>query len=257
MRRLISDICLFVLLPIWLLVGASQAQFNNFPPGTFNSRAALNPAGGGGGGTLTYTATAVATAWQTSVSPPATFTAVAIGTASSDRIVVVSITVDGNASNGVISGVTIGGSGAAKAVGIDPTVAGQGVYIYSLLVTSGTTANIVISCSGFPSGIGISVGNIKGSATATVNATNSVGPSTVADPHSLTTVVPANGVGVVAAIIDRAITPSWTNATGDANISEVSAGAMSLQQAHTTNNTPSFTGANNFQLAMVAATWGP
>lgn len=46
MRRLISDICLFVLLPLWLLVGASQAQFNNFPLGTFNSRAALD--GGGG-----------------------------------------------------------------------------------------------------------------------------------------------------------------------------------------------------------------
>lgn len=48
MRRLISDICLFVLLPLWLLVGASQAQFNNFPPGTFNNRSALDsPISGG------------------------------------------------------------------------------------------------------------------------------------------------------------------------------------------------------------------
>ena len=48
MRRLISDTCLFVLLPIWLLLGVAQAQFNSFPPGVFNNKAALDPASGGG-----------------------------------------------------------------------------------------------------------------------------------------------------------------------------------------------------------------
>lgn len=46
MRRLISDLCLFVLLPIWLLLGVAQAQFNSFPPGVFTGRAALDAAGG-------------------------------------------------------------------------------------------------------------------------------------------------------------------------------------------------------------------
>lgn len=43
MRRLI--LCLVGLLPFWVLVCA-QAQFSSFPPGTFNSRAALDTAGG-------------------------------------------------------------------------------------------------------------------------------------------------------------------------------------------------------------------
>jgi hypothetical protein len=64
MRRFISEVCWFVLLPIWLLlvgipyaqfnsihhigvVNAAHAQFSSFPPGTFNNRAALDAAGGG------------------------------------------------------------------------------------------------------------------------------------------------------------------------------------------------------------------
>jgi len=171
--------------------------------------------------------------------------------------VAVVITVDGNASNGVISAVTIGGNSATKAVGIDPGAAGQGDYIYYLKVTTGTTANIVISCNGFPGGIGIAVGTITGSATTTFSASNTVGPSAVADPHSLTTTVPSNGIGIVGVIVDRATTPTWTGATGDANITEVGGNAMALLMAHTTNNSPSFTGANNFNLTMVAATFGP
>lgn len=54
MRRLISDLCLFVLLPIWLLLGVAQAQFNSFPPGVFTGRAALDPASGGGGCSSTF-----------------------------------------------------------------------------------------------------------------------------------------------------------------------------------------------------------
>jgi hypothetical protein len=74
------------------------------------------------------------------------------------------IAVDGTATNGVVSGVTIGGSAATQAVKIDPTATVKGVYIYYLKVTTGTTANIVVSCSGFPGGIGIAVGAITGSA---------------------------------------------------------------------------------------------
>jgi hypothetical protein len=62
---------------------------------------------------------------------------------------------------------------------------------------------------------------------------------------------------VVGVIVDRAITPTWTNATGDANITEPSGNLEAILMAHTTNNSPSFTGANNFSLEMVAATFGP
>lgn len=45
MRRLISDVCLLVLLPLWLL-GIAHAQYNSFPPGVFTGRAALDASAG-------------------------------------------------------------------------------------------------------------------------------------------------------------------------------------------------------------------
>ena len=54
MRRLISDVCLFVLLPLWVLtIGIAQAQFNSFPPGVFLGHGARDGASGGGGRTCT------------------------------------------------------------------------------------------------------------------------------------------------------------------------------------------------------------
>lgn len=210
-----------------------------------------------GGGPLVFTATDVSQPWQSSsIALPVTFSA-NIGTASSDRRVIVVIAVDGSLTQGVLSAVTINGVNANKDVGIDPN--SQGIYIYSALVTSGSGAqSIVINGSGaFPNGVGIAVGTITGSATSSLSATNSVGLSNLPDPHSLTTVVPTNGVGIVGVCTDRAFTPVWTNATGDANLTEPNHNTMSLQMAHTTNNSPSFTGANNFGVAMVAATYAP
>lgn len=233
----------------------AQSPMSGFPPGTFQSRAPLDAAPAGS--SLTFTATDVATAWQTGITPPATFTNMAAGSASSDRILVAVIAVEGNALNGIISAVTIGGVVATKNSFIDSGAAGQGVYIYSAPVPTGTTATVIIACTGFPSGIGVALGKITGSATTAFSAQNTVGPSAVADPHSITTTVPANGVGIVGVNVDRALTPSWTNATGDANITEVGGGALALLMAHTANNSPSFTGANGFSLAIVAATYAP
>jgi hypothetical protein len=49
MRRVIIDICFVAASLLFVLVCASNAQFNSFPPGTFNNRAALYPGAGGGG----------------------------------------------------------------------------------------------------------------------------------------------------------------------------------------------------------------
>lgn len=48
MRRLVSDLCFTAALLIGI-VCAAQAQFNNFPPGVFSGRAALDAAPSGGG----------------------------------------------------------------------------------------------------------------------------------------------------------------------------------------------------------------
>lgn len=49
MRRLIGDIILTVLLPLWLLIVAAHAQFNGFPPGAFLGHGARDPQPSGGG----------------------------------------------------------------------------------------------------------------------------------------------------------------------------------------------------------------
>jgi hypothetical protein len=212
-----------------------------------------------GGSALTFTPTATTVAWSVAPSPPVTFSAVSIGTASSDRIVVAVLAVDGNATNGVISGITIGGTSATQAAKLDPTATIKGIYIYYLKVTSGTTANIVVSCSGFPGGIGLAVGIITGSATTSLgtSATSDQWTSPQSDPHSITATIPTNGVGVVGVTIDRATTPTWTNATGDANTTEPSGNTEAMLMAHTTNNSPSFTGANSFAMVLASAPFGP
>lgn len=213
---------------------------------------------------LAFTATATSVPWSLAVTPPAVFNSVSIGAASSDRIVVVCIGVDGDAGDGVVSGVTIDSGGGpvamTQAVGQDPTsgsfpVFDAGQYIFYKLVTSGTTANISVACSGFPSGLGISVGIITGDAAAAVSATQVVAAAATADPHAITASVPANGVGIVAATVDRAFTPSWTNATGDTNNNEGGGNDHALLMAHGTSSSPSFTGANNFGVGMVMGTF--
>lgn len=203
---------------------------------------------------LVFTSTATSTAWATSVTPPLTFTAMSIGTASADRVVIATIGVDGNATNGVISGVTIGGVTATKRSFVDANANGFGTYIYEAAVPTGTTANVVISCNGFPSGIACALGIITGGASFSAQTTAAY--AAVADPHGLTTTVPANGVGIFLTLVDRTTTPSYTNATGYANIDHSGNSASDLLAASTTNNSPSFTGANFFGLQKVAATWG-
>src|SRR5205823_5493559 len=102
----------------------------------------------GGGGSLTYNYVATVTPNNAgALNSPVTFTAANIGTASSDRIVVVTF---GNykaasSASGDFSGVTIGGITATKAAGGTGTVNRTDVDIWYALVPIGTRANIVVS----------------------------------------------------------------------------------------------------------------
>jgi hypothetical protein len=74
-----------------------------------------------------------------------TFTSQNIGTASSDRYIVIAIT-GGNGSTTNITGVTIGGNAMTKENG-NASAAGTVSAIYRLLVTTGTSATVVVTFS--------------------------------------------------------------------------------------------------------------
>src|SRR6266436_2426355 len=213
------------------------------------------------GATLTFTATDTTQTWQTN-SGTLTFSAT-IGTASTDRLVVVAIS-NVAATGNDISGVTIGGFAMTKAT--SSTVACGGVPAsdiwYRMTPTSdiaGSTASIVVTIGGtnFSNDLVISVGKITGSAAATLGPVANVPSASSPDPHAISAAIPANGVAVMLASIDRNTTVSWSNATKDSNINETGGGAVGQSMAHGTNNSPSFTGANNFGTSSAMATFGP
>lgn len=73
-----------------------------------------------------------------------TFTAKNIGTASSDRYVIVGVMIGAT----TFSSVTIGGNAATSLVAISSAGSGAHIAIYGLLITSGSTADIVINTAG-------------------------------------------------------------------------------------------------------------
>jgi hypothetical protein len=171
----------------------------------------------GGAGPLVFTVTDSDTVAGVPA-PPVTFTAVAIGTASSDRIVCVALAWLGTSSpNMDITTVTVGGITATQAV-----YNRNGARAHALwfaLVPTGTTANIVVSgyTNGWVESIVANVGIMTGSDAASVaTTTTSAAYSSGSTPTAVT--VPSNGMCVLSAYADSNGTPntsiSWTNATG-------------------------------------------
>lgn len=146
---------------------------------TANPAAAFNEAGGGA----------------------VTFSAVDVGTASADREVYVAVNMlEGPADGGDISGVTIGGNAATPVV--DSGLVSNGstavAAIYKYNLTSGTTADIVVSLTQNFTGVSISVFDVKGRTTeATNSATATTGSSISANVNTQ-----AGGALIVAAVQD-------------------------------------------------------
>lgn len=149
-----------------------------------------------------------------------TFTNHAIGTAASDRLVVVGITSrdDDFGNNVTISSVTIGGNGATvHATTNSHAVAG----VASLVVTSGTTATIVVNVSATAQNCVVGVWTITGlTSTTPVHApTPSSSNSDDANSMSVSTNLSADGVAVAVLCVGQtgagAITPSNTTERAD------------------------------------------
>jgi hypothetical protein len=125
-----------------------------------------------------------------------TFSGRAIGTASSDRIVVVCAMINAKSTEPYsVSGVTINGSAATLAVN---SSLGRNSAIFYLLVPTGTTANIVVtlSGSGTPGRCVAGIFSVKGY----TNATPEVVGSTYSDTNVASLSVPINVSSGAAAI---------------------------------------------------------
>ncbi len=219
---------------------------------------------------VTWTPTAApATQYLVYPSPSTvTFSNVNIGTATSSRIVVVGAE-DYDAPACPMASVTIGGTSATEAT---TTTEGRTSLWYAS-VSSGTSANIVLTCTGGGSfeNVGIQVGTLTG-AIPTPASTGVFNFAYEPQPQSVTATVPANGVGVIFAAEGEASTstppvPSWTNATGDSysNDTDGDSNPVQIILAHTYvpgSQTPSLSSGNGTSYSyigttMVMATWAP
>jgi hypothetical protein len=145
--------------------------------------------GGAGGGFITL-------AESTSNTPPWTFTAIDIGAAAANRVVVVGTVVYDAGANQVTS-VTIGGNAMTKAIDTSTAAAigtGRVAGIYYLVVAAGTTATIVVAASNTPAiSAAIAVWALYPASSTPVDAVASQG-STVASVTASAVAVTTGGV---------------------------------------------------------------
>lgn len=209
------------------------------------------PAAGGGGGSLIFTWRSAAVQGGVPAPNASMFTSQAIGTASSDRIVVVAISWTGTSSTNMdipSNGVTIGGVTATQAVNSRPSSKGHAIFY--ALVTSGTTATIGITgyTNGWIDEIIINTASITGSATASVASTNVTPAYSSGLSTSPSITIPTGGVGAIAALSINnggVSTSTWSGATKDNDQYDSNVAGITGTMAHiTASGTVSETGVN-------------
>ena len=260
--RIIAGLLAFALALFPSLVFAQSAVLNGFPPGTFQSRAAID-APVASSATLTYEAFATENAGTNT----AVFTSVNLGTAASNRVIAVipmsrataippttvtsvAFTVGATATLSQVSGAAAN-PGAGQVVLTD---------IWYASVPSGTSATITVVWSGTNNRSGIYVYAINTS-TPTPSSGANIGTNNVMTlTQSIT--VPAGGVGIAGWMTQQ--TGNTDTFTAGATLDNASALAGALNgvaAGHTTATgsvsvTASSTPTGN-TMAMSLASWGP
>lgn len=217
-------------------------------------------AAGGGGGPLTF-------AWTDSQplpatpAPPAVFTGKSIGSASSDRVIVVGISVLGAAVSSSMDITTVeidsGGGYVPMTLGVyargGSSQVAEGQWF--LNVPTGTTANIRVSgyLNGFITTMIINVGALKGSATASVSSTSTGATySNGTTPTSVT--VAANGMGIITALVVNSSSgppiSAYSSATLDKDQSDGASFGSTGSMAHLSSSATVTGSATNFGGAM-------
>jgi uncharacterized protein YbaA (DUF1428 family) len=200
---------------------------------------------------IAYTATAVSTASATVY----TFSSQALGTAASDRLIVVS----SDNYDGTTSGITVAGVTAAAVVQASGTNSRAGLW--QAAVPSGTTGDIVVTLGAGNDRQGIGVWAIYG---ANSSASDTATDADSSDPLTVSMDCPANGVmiGVGAAHTTGTKGYSWTNLTEnfDAVIrasTQHTGASASFEAAQSGLTITCDPASNNNGGCMVAASWGP
>lgn len=195
-----------------------------------------------------------------------TFTAAPIGTAASDRIVVVGVQTRANAARSV-SGVTIGGNAATSIVVANDTAQGADISaLYYLAVPSGTTADIVVTLSAAMVRCAINVWAVYGSSGApTASASDTVFTSA-----ALNTTLSCNANGAIIGMAEGLTgtgTASWTwsGITEQSDATSAEASNHGWSGAHSTFSTAQSSlaisattaGTSPLSGALTLAAWGP
>lgn len=161
------------------------------------------------GVTFEYTAQSGANTTATDFSGQ--FDGIAIGAATSDRLVVVGISGSRvSAGARTVSSCSIGGVSASLVVR-QTTTNGDACEMWAATVPSGTTADIDIVFSASMNGAGVGVWTLKGAATT---ATATAGDDST--PYSASLAIPEGGAGIGYFLeVDESGTTTWTNLTED------------------------------------------
>jgi hypothetical protein len=183
-----------------------------------------------------------------------TFSTQALGTASSDRKIVVGTgTVTGGGAT--VSSITIAGIAATR---VEQQANGQGIAeLWQASVPTGTTGDIVVVFSGGVSRAGIGVWAVYNATTSAFDT----GKST-ADPLTDTINVPSKGICIGFAITNDGTSMTWTNLTEEFDEAEEStirhSGASLTSENGSSGLTVTATSstAPNGQ-CLVLASWGP
>ena len=192
-----------------------------------------------------------------------TFSGKSIGDADDSRIVVIAVTVGWNGSVSTVTGVTVGGASAAQqAAATEGGVENMRAEVWSVAVASGTTADVVVTCSsatGNNRGCGISVyrmiGDVEVGAEDTgTNARSSGTLSTTVDAKE-------DGFIVGAAVQFYADSCTWTGLTEAADSSTASVSHSSAYTAPSSDSTltvsAAFSNPYSLSSALAVASWHP
>ena len=181
-----------------------------------------------------------------------TFSAQAIGTAAADRRVIVTVAGTGS-NNTTITTVTVGGVTATEIIDAANSQNNMGVFI--ALVTTDTTADIVITFSNAKARCAIGVWSCTGlsSDTAVDSDSSTAEPGVI----TLTTVASGFAVSMAADGSTGSLTHTWTNLTEqfDATVSTRSYSGASDATAGTSLEITADRSGAGTQTVMVAASW--
>jgi len=159
---------------------------------------------------ITYVASAIQVC-----TPTTTFTAFGIGTAASDRYVVVTIST-GNTSATAVSSVTVGGQATTIVKSQKGTAASSSMAIILITnspVTSGTTADIVVTMNVGAQALSIGTFAVTGLQSTTATATNGTVTNNTAMSLAVSAKGGAIGVGAAGGFDGAGGAATWTGLT--------------------------------------------